>query len=522
MDAALVFHEATNHAPGFARDPRLQSFTRDEPANAPLTFKDYTGLPVVELELAPPSREAPRAVDVLSQRSFEHGPFDAKALARVLAFSGGITRVVERGGRKRYMRAASSAHSYPDIYVISGPLDGIPAGVYYFHGLDLTLTRLREGDYRAALAAATADPSIARRSASLVIVGVPWRAAWHYGERALRHVYWDTGGLLANILAVSAADGVAAGIRLAFVDADVARLVGVDGVQQFPLAVAPFGAQGESAPATPIVAPLTVAAPPLTAGTTTVFPLIRDAHSSGDLSDPDAVMRWRSARAGAGTSPSIECPTPSDHERSLEEVILWRGSARKMSLESLPRVALDWPLRVGTQPPPGDWLEKGATLLDHVVVVHAIDGVSAGVYRLGPNGLELVRAGDFRHEARHVSLDQPQGGDGAYATFHFADLERVSAALGPRGYRAAQVEGGYMLERLHLAAYALEVGATGLTFFDDAVASLCGVKTSVMTEVAVGRPAYRAKRGGLGKDATTIPGRAFDLWQERRRELNLT
>src|SRR5205814_6843375 len=60
--------------------------------------------------------------------------------------------------------------------------------------------------------------------------------------------------------------------------------------------------------------------------------------------------------------------------------------------------------------------------------------------------------------------------------------------------RAAQVEGGYVLERLHLAAYALEVGATGLTFFDDAVASLCGVKTSVMTEVAVGRPDRKSTR----------------------------
>src|SRR5437660_1433155 len=111
MDAALVFHEATNHVAGFARDPRLLSFTRDEPANVPLTFKEYRGLPTIQLELAPPSREASRAVDVLSRRGFEHRPFDAKALARVLAFSAGITRVIERGGRKRYMRAASTAFS---------------------------------------------------------------------------------------------------------------------------------------------------------------------------------------------------------------------------------------------------------------------------------------------------------------------------------------------------------------------------------------------------------------------------
>jgi hypothetical protein len=49
----------------------------------------------------------------------------------------------------------------------------------------------------------------------------------------------------------------------------------------------------------------------------------------------------------------------------------------------------------------------------------------------------------------------------------------------------------------------------------------CFDRASFLSEVAVGRPAHRAKRGGLGKDATTIAGRAFDLWQERMRELNL-
>src|SRR5439155_24108851 len=158
---------------------------------------------------------------------------------------------------------------------------------------------------------------------------------------------------------------------------------------------ATFGAQVGSGPSMPIVAPLTTSDPPLTAGTPTVFPLIRDAHSSGSLSDPDAVPRWRSARARAGIRPpSFEVATPSDHERSLEDVILWRGSARKMNLESLPRAALDWPLRVATQPPPGDWLDRGATLLDHIVVVHAIDGMSPGIFRLSATGFELVRAGD--------------------------------------------------------------------------------------------------------------------------------
>jgi SagB-type dehydrogenase family enzyme len=526
MDAARVFHEATNHAPGFPRDPRqLRSFQRDVLANAPLTFKEYGGLPTIQLELARPSADAPPAVAVLTQLRDANAELTAERLARILAFSAGITRVIDRGphaGRKRYMRAASSAHSYPDVYVVTGPLEGVTAGVYYFHGLHLTLTRLREGDFRAVLAAATADASIARRPASVVIVGVPWRAAWHYGERALRHVYWDTGGLLANMVAVASADGVPARVALAFVDAEVARLVGADRAQQFPVAVAAFGIESAAVSASPPVPTLTIADPPLTTGTPTLFPLVRDAHAAGDLETADAVTKWRGARTGAGTrAPAIDVATPSGHDRTLEEVILWRGSARRMRLEPLPRVALEWPLRVATRPAPGDWLDDTTALLDHIAVVHAIEGLDAGVYRLGASGLELVRRGDFRQEARHVSLDQAQGGDAAYTTFHFADLDRITRALGARGYRAAQVEGGYVLEMLHLAAYALGVGATGLTFFDEAAASLCGMTSALMTEVAVGKPAYRAKRGGLGAQATTIQGRAFELYMERMRELGL-
>ena len=91
--------------------------------------------------------------------------------------------------------------------------------------------------------------------------------------------------------------------------------------------------------------------------------------------------------------------------------------------------------------------------------------------------------------------------------------------MGPRGYRAAQIEGGYALERLHLAAFASEVGATGLTFYDADVSALCGVSSAVMTEVAFGLPAYRALQGRLGREPAKIAGHAFDLMSERWKEL---
>jgi hypothetical protein len=39
--------------------------------------------------------------------------------------------------------------------------------------------------------------------------------------------------------------------------------------------------------------------------------------------------------------------------------------------------------------------------------------------------------------------------------------------LGNRGYRDAHLEAGILAGRVYLASYALDRGATGLTFYDD-------------------------------------------------------
>jgi len=503
-DAVRTFHDATKNRPGLPRDPRRLEYTRNPPDSVPITLKEYEGLPSVDLPLDALSRRTGRAVETLSRTGPVGSVVDLGALARLLAFSGGITRIVERGprGGKFYCRAASSAHSYPDIYVVCGGLEGLEDGVYYFHGLHLRLDRLRSGDFRPALAAAAADGSLARRAATIVIVGVPWRAACNYGERALRHVYWDTGGLLANMMAVAEADGLFARIALGFVDADVAAVVGADGVNQFPVALATFGPEEGPAASAPRVTPLAVTEPPISTGQPIVFTLIVDAHGSGCLLSSDAVTRWRSSRAAAAAPVSFApaVTLSPGHNEPIEEVILRRGSTRRMLPDTLPRVALEWALAAAVRPAPGDWVDGGRTLLEHFALVYAVDGMRPGDYRLGGEGLELGHEGDLREQGRSVSLGQGQGGDGAYATFHFADLDRVLGALGPRGYRAAQIEGGYVLERLHLTAFSLRVGATGTHILRRcSVRALChkvgGHDGGRSRQVVVSSEAWRSRAG---------------------------
>jgi hypothetical protein len=152
-------------------------------------------------------------------------------------------------------------------------------------------------------------------------------------------------------------------------------------------------------------------------------------------------------------------------------------------------------MAAATRGVPGDFVPPQATLLEHFLAVHAVQGLTPGTYRWSEGELRLLRAGAERHRTHSLCLGQDLGGDAAATTFHCAQLEPILEALGARGYRAAQLEGGVAAERLQLAAFALGLGATGLTFLDDDVLAFFDTRAAPMLTVAVGVPAYRARPG---------------------------
>ena len=68
--------------------------------------------------------------------------------------------------------------------------------------------------------------------------------------------------------------------------------------------------------------------------------------------------------------------------------------------------------------------------------------------------------------------------------------------LDDRGYREAQLGAGLVEGRLHLAAFALGIGASGMTFLDSEIAGLLGEPLAGLLLTCVGVPAYRNKGGG--------------------------
>jgi SagB-type dehydrogenase family enzyme len=498
-----VLHELTKHGDGLrVHDDRLVAFRRLDPANRPAPFKHYRGLTTLPLPDDIPVSDVPATRVLGGWPPTSKGPVDNRALARLLFLTAGVTRIAHLGdGRDEpiWFRAAMSAGNlHPvEVYVVCGELAGVPAGVYHFAPKEFGLTALRTGDFRAVLAAAAAEPGVAASPATLVLTGIPWRTAWKYGERGYRHLYWDAGSMLSNLLAAGDAGGVPIDVLAGFVDAEVSRLLAVDGSSEFPLALAVIGreAGGETtAPPVP-VEPLHVEVAPLSAHPI-ALPLIVEAQHAGMLPSADAVREWRRPGDDAGRSPE-PIPPPSAGSHSLDQVVLQRGSTRQFRPTAVRHELLEWGLAVAAgRPIPGDVDGSICPLLGHHISVHAVDGVESGAYRWHPGGHEVLRTGALRHETEHLCLDQPLGGDAAFTVFHTIPLEDIVSRLGPRGYRGAQLFAGIVSGRLALAAVALGCGASGITFFDDAVARFFSTRDSCLLATAVGSPAYRNRPGG--------------------------
>jgi SagB-type dehydrogenase family enzyme len=494
-DAAAALHERTKHT---WQRLRAESHSLDW-GNHPFPFKLYPDLEPLPLPRQLPESSLP-ATQVLSGHiAAPASALDLAGLARLLFYAAGVTRI-QHGV---LFRAAPSAGAlYPtELYTVCGPLAGLPAGVYHFEPAEFALRRLRDGDFRARLAAAAAAPAIARLPLCLVLTGIPWRTTWKYRERGYRHLFWDAGAIVANLLAAAAAAGWDARVLLGFVDSEVAGLLGIGRPEEYPLGLVTVAAPAAAAPADPPpLAPIGPRTRPLSRSPRG-YPLVTAAQRAGDLPSAEAVGTWRDqasrlhAQPATGSLAAGEAGQVRAATDTIEAVILRRGSTRRFVRQPMPGGALGWAMAAASRAVPGDFVPPHATLLEHFLAVHAVQGLTPGAYRWSEGEFWLLRAGAGRGRTRLLCLGQDLGGDAAATVFYCAQLEPILQGLGARGYRAAQLEAGVAAERLQLTAFALGVGATGLTFLDDDVSAFFGTRAAPMLTVAVGLPAYRARPG---------------------------
>jgi SagB-type dehydrogenase family enzyme len=277
----------------------------------------------------------------------------------------------------------------------------------------------------------------------------------------------------------------------------VNRLLGLDSEREVALSVVALGRGAEPPPALTEPPPLQEDTEPLSARTVD-YPLIRDAHTATALPSGAAARAWRDAARAAVAARALRSasvPPPAVAVATIDDAIAKRRSARRFAHTTIAADAFAAILAAATRGVPFDFNgDDCATLVEPYVIVHAVDGLAPGAYAydVARAALEPLRLGDFRRDAGYLDLGQDLAADAAANVYLLADLDRVTAALGERGYRAAQLEGGIVGGKLYLAAYGLGLGATGLTFFDDEVTAFFSPHAAgkdVMFLVALGHAA---------------------------------
>jgi SagB-type dehydrogenase family enzyme len=463
---AGLLHRLTSYSPQREwdvpqDDPRVRhDLVPNDWATVPPPMKEYPEpLPRLALPRDLPDPGVP-ATGVLAGLAYPAQPLDAAQLGRVLFLGAGVVRTAERDGRRFVFRASGSAGArFPlEVYASTRGVAGVPDGVYWYDGAAHALVRI--------------GPAALGEATTLVVTGVPWRTGWRYAERGWRHLYWDAGTLLSQLSAAAASAGLGPRLRTLFPDAAVRDLVGADGVHEYPLALLSLGG-GE---------PAVGAAGPAARGELppVEFPLCTNAQRAGE--------RSATGEPWPGAEPLPDAPGSA----TLDAVVRRRGTQRRMDRTgTVPRQALEWSMAAALRGIP----------VPHWVVVHGVDGVPPGLYRW-PDLDRPLWTGDSRGELERVCLGQSLAAEAAYVVI----AATPASTLDDRTYREAQLAAGLVEGRLHLAAYALGAGASGMTFLDAEVPGLLGESDDLATLLftCVGVPEYASRAGGA-------PGRPVEV-----------
>jgi SagB-type dehydrogenase family enzyme len=527
---ALDYHESTKHS----EISLMTSRHYLDMDNRPLPFKVYTELLSypLPLDFSQHTLNAITSISRIYPQTSENAAPDitrtnlnTKSLAEILFFSGGITREIKYPLSTYYMRAASATGAlYPiELYIVCQDLADLKAGVYHFDPADFRLTQIRTGDYRSELAAAAGDnKSIITSPITIIFTSIAWRNAWKYQARSYRHWFWDSGVIAANLLATTVSMGLPTRLIIGFVDDKISQLLCVEDHREAAVVMATIGIglskdllpkEDRQIPYLPIPK-----IRPLSKKGETDYPEIWILNDSSKLFSKEEVKEWinednpsiipvykqSSALAEIlDRQPLSRDQYNSSNVPNLCEVILRRGSSRRFSRSSVSFSVLSTILQSSTRGVPLDiFKENGDSLIDIYLIANDINGITPGGYFFNRNSqsLEQLKRNVSRNMSGYLCLGQSLFSDASAVFFLMTDLQSVLKSLGNRGYRASQFEAGVIAGKIYLAAYAQQIGASGSTFFDDAVTEFFSPHASnksTMIVVGIGVPAYKANPGKI-------------------------
>ncbi len=213
-------------------------------AAQPELYKNYPGKPRVSLSrggLLPPGLSLDKVLRRRTTvRTFEGRLVSRQTFASVIRATWGQTGWIDAGplGKLLTKTSPSGGARHPiECYVIVLRVDGLLPGLYHYSVQKDALERLRAGRLsRNVVQIASQQKWLSRAAFVCVMTAVVDRTFWKYSPAiGYRALYLDAGHLAQTFCLVATALGLGPFTTAAIQQSETERLLGVDGVREFPL-----------------------------------------------------------------------------------------------------------------------------------------------------------------------------------------------------------------------------------------------------------------------------------------------
>jgi SagB-type dehydrogenase family enzyme len=171
-----------------------------------------------------------------SIREYKDEPLTLNELSQLLWAAQGIT------ASPNYRTAPSAGALYPlEIYVISGEVEDLPAGVYKYLPHEHGLGKIAAGDRRAALSRAALSQDFVRQAPVVLgITAIFERTTVKYGQRGIQYVHMEVGSAAQNVYLQAESLNLGTVFIGAFYDDEVKEVLDLE-EPEVPLCLLPVG-----------------------------------------------------------------------------------------------------------------------------------------------------------------------------------------------------------------------------------------------------------------------------------------
>ncbi len=245
--ASAHYHEACRNGVFLQHPEEIRKYFRNHVAARPRPspFKRYRSTVRRPLSRHPLEEVSPVSFgDVLRSRRtvrcFSHSPVRMEDLAAIVGGTWGRTGWVvgEILGRGLLKTSPSAGALHPiECYVLAWNVRGLARGLYHYDVAADELRRLRAGNFRAeAVRAASGQRWIGGAAFLCVMTALFTRSLWKYQlETAYRDIWLDSGHLAQTFSLLATARGLGPFTTAAIQDSYIEKLIGLDGVKEFPV-----------------------------------------------------------------------------------------------------------------------------------------------------------------------------------------------------------------------------------------------------------------------------------------------